>query len=589
MKKISKLFLAFAASFMMFSCSSDEPGGGTPDSSKGDVYATLTLSLPQGSRAATGDWNGNTNSEDGFEVGNDSENKVGTVLVVLASKDDAGNYTYISHNLAGDQQIIGGSSSRPTYNVQFETDKLKDYADQKVYVFAYCNPTAVLIEKANAGFQGGFTNLTGNAAGTTPETVWAKDAFMMANAEILESNLPSLDDMNKKFNSPSTPFNLGAVNVSRLAVRFDFKQTTIEPNKPNLYPIYLKKDNNQDELMGYVQLDGMALMNQANEFYYLPRVSADGTNTGATLCGVETALNWVVSPNADKKIALPENSDTGNPLDLTWFKENYTNNIGEVLSDGKRVMNLSLLPYEAIGINLGADDDENWSDKDNPSFDKTGYMIWKYTTENTLPAIRAQRKDATTGVAFKGHIIGVEGSALETAIKSGKTLYAYAGVIYGNIDNVKAFIKTAENASHPFTVAIKATANIVGDVTDEKVIEKIDALVDANLATAASNGITIYKNSGSQEAPVYNVYYPYYNRHFDNENVNVMDIMEFAVVRNNIYKLKVDNILQFGHPGDPGDDPDPEDPDDPDETPKVYFRLQVKVLPWVVRVNNIIL
>ena len=66
-----------------------------------------------------------------------------------------------------------------------------------------------------------------------------------------------------------------------------------------------------------------------------------------------------------------------------------------------------------------------------------------------------------------------------------------------------------------------------------------------------------------------------------------MAAMEFATVRNNIYKLSINSILEFGHPGKPGDDPDPDEPNDPDETPKTYFRVQVRVLPWVVRVNNI--
>lgn len=68
-----------------------------------------------------------------------------------------------------------------------------------------------------------------------------------------------------------------------------------------------------------------------------------------------------------------------------------------------------------------------------------------------------------------------------------------------------------------------------------------------------------------------------------------MRAMEFATVRNNVYKLYVEKINQFGHPGNPDDDPDPEDPDDPDESDKVYFKVSVRVLPWVVRVNNIIL
>ena len=69
-----------------------------------------------------------------------------------------------------------------------------------------------------------------------------------------------------------------------------------------------------------------------------------------------------------------------------------------------------------------------------------------------------------------------------------------------------------------------------------------------------------------------------------------MGPMEFAVVRNNVYKLCVDKIAKFGHPN-PDDvdpiDPDPENPEDPDESINYYFTVTVKVLPWVVRVNHI--
>ena len=65
-----------------------------------------------------------------------------------------------------------------------------------------------------------------------------------------------------------------------------------------------------------------------------------------------------------------------------------------------------------------------------------------------------------------------------------------------------------------------------------------------------------------------------------------MGPMEFAVVRNNVYKLAVTNISKFGHPEN-GIDPDPVDPTDPDEVAEYYFTVAVKVLPWTVRVNNI--
>ena len=63
--------------------------------------------------------------------------------------------------------------------------------------------------------------------------------------------------------------------------------------------------------------------------------------------------------------------------------------------------------------------------------------------------------------------------------------------------------------------------------------------------------------------------------------------MEFATVRNNVYKLSVTKVSDFGHTNDPKDDPDPENPEDPDETPKTYFQVSCRVLPWIVRINNI--
>lgn len=85
----------------------------------------------------------------------------------------------------------------------------------------------------------------------------------------------------------------------------------------------------------------------------------------------------------------------------------------------------------------------------------------------------------------------------------------------------------------------------------------------------------------------YYTYYYYWNRHNDNLDNNVMGIMEFAVVRNNVYKLAVTKIGRFGHPDPTDPDPDPEDPDDPDESENYYFNVTVKVLPWTVRINNI--
>ena len=115
---------------------------------------------------------------------------------------------------------------------------------------------------------------------------------------------------------------------------------------------------------------------------------------------------------------------------------------------------------------------------------------------------------------------------------------------------------------------------------------------------APKEGITIYKASNEamgHEATDgseangwgYYCYYFYWNRHNDNSKSGLMGPMEFATVRNNVYKLAVTKISQFGHPRVKTFDPDPVDENDPDEDPMAYIQVQVEVLPWVVRVNEI--
>lgn len=165
-------------------------------------------------------------------------------------------------------------------------------------------------------------------------------------------------------------------------------------------------------------------------------------------------------------------------------------------------------------------------------------------------------------------------------MKAGNDIYAYGGVIYGNLQMLKKVVKgdKSNTLADSFMKAWGLT-----ELTDEA----IDA-VTTDLAES-KNGFAIYSATTENDDNKYYMYYVYYNRHNNNGDNNAMGPMEFATVRNNIYKLAVTAINRIGHPGNPGDDPDPEKPDDPDESSKVYFRVQVRVLPWVVRVNNIIL
>lgn len=362
--------------------------------------------------------------------------------------------------------------------------------------------------------------------------------FWMTNAEVAQQiTLPN--DLSP-YTQPQTPLNLGTHKVERSMARFDYKAV----NTGNVYNLNTVN----------VTLTEAAVINQSKAFYMLRRVSADGTNANWAVGGTETTTNYVVDTDYAAKAggytaAQVENFDAhmNNPGSWTW----------------KSLTGLK---------------DDNW--EGTPAQGEhalDGYQILQYAKENTLPNINAQEKGLTTAIVFKGKITAAEtaSNALKAAITTGtETIYVFNNVMYGNWATVTAASDTS--------ATLKAAVN--------QVTTGIAALPEG--ATNAQKA-EVYAQAGfTGYSPVnkeYYTYYYYYNRHNDNLQPYTMGPMEFAVVRNNVYKLCVDSIAKFGHPTPGGNDPDPdpEDPNDPDESVNYYFNVTVKVLPWVVRVNHI--
>lgn len=74
----------------------------------------------------------------------------------------------------------------------------------------------------------------------------------------------------------------------------------------------------------------------------------------------------------------------------------------------------------------------------------------------------------------------------------------------------------------------------------------------------------------------YRCYYKYWIRHLDNMNNTEMGVMEFAVVRNNLYRMLITGVSDLG-------DGTPEIiPDTPDEG-ETYLKVVLNVKPWIVR------
>ena len=289
-------------------------------------------------------------------------------------------------------------------------------------------------------------------------------------------------------------------------------------------------------------LTDAALINQSKAHYMFRRVTADAnTSSAVTVGGVEIPTNWVVDTDWGNKVAA--NFDAQLEAPSTW--------------DWTSLASLTT-------------DDQYDGD----------YKIWCYAKENTIPGTTAQKHNVSTGVVFKGELTAGEtaSDAVKTAMAAGKRIYVFNNVLYGAWKDVKA---AAETGTDPTLQAAynQAATGVAADA-------------EPTGAAAAAAGFTGYS---AKDGKYYNYYYCW-NRHNDNLDPYTMGIMEFAVVRNNVYKLAVDKIKRFGHPTppdptnpdpDPEPDPDPVDPDDPDESVNYYFNVTVKVLPWTVRINNI--
>lgn len=548
MKRWSYLFMAMGIATAFSACSDEvdlsaNNGGGTEESTS-QVFMQFNLELPAVSRSTTQPEGG---SDAGVEIGKDYENQVSEVLVVIT---DATDDKFITGSTVTNLIPTGNNT---TYVVPFNTNKLVDYVGDPVNIYVYCNPTKELKEKLEKE-EDIDVDASYTLTSATDETIWSITKgttdnekighFLMTNADNdYERTLPANLD---NYKVESNPFDLKTIKVERAAARFDYKSTVTDET-------YTLMEDEEGKPEVTVTLTDMALVNLSKEFYYLRRVSADGTSTSATIGETETNTNYVVDTDYNWKSGST----------ITDYSDHffYVYNQNSASAD---------YTWTSISSLTNNDDDNNnsW----NTDNSKGDYKIWRYATENTIPAqVSNQKKGITTGVAFKGEIKGVS-EGMKTLLNGTNTVYVFDNILWGTWDNVKTAAEAKE--SDKTTLSNPSLSAAYNKATKEGYTD----------AKAVAAGFTIFRPNTTGK---YEVLYYYWNRHNDNNNNGSMGPMEFAVVRNNVYKLSVTGVDKFGHPTDPDDDPDPENPEDPDEEDDVYFKVAVEVLPWVVRINNI--
>lgn len=664
------MLLCGALSFMA-ACSNEIDAPDTPNKGHGQagdgVYMALDITLPSsnGSRSETTD-NGYGESTNGTELGQDEENNVQQVLIVLARYSDN---AFISSGVVSSSKLtpitnINGYKSVAKIDKTEISEFYNKSNSREVSVFVFCNPTKELLDIVDTTplLDTEWTNSicelnVGNGQTEKNTSIWADNSFLMSNSEIAQRTLPATMEEWTKYNTEATAFDLsgvnssgsdteidnsstrgrGSVKVERAVARFDFKDGSELGN--NTYNVIYTVDDAHNQIPLFnVQLSRIGLANLNKKFYYLPRVSENGQNTGAKLCGAEISTNYVVSPNAaafDKPVTSGFDTYFNYPFftipegatEPTYnYNEWYFNNISDVLGSKK-------------------------NDKSKE------YKIWRYITENTVPAQNTnQTMSRTTMIIFKGKLVP-DAAAFESTDENTKTLaermgdgtdahpctltgnpdkdpaiYYFNNSIYFGWDNLrKAAIASAielkdnvpvvdengqlvnvrrstslylavfgDGCMGEFTWGTKTyndspegmsvdenSANYLYEAwlandTDEKAYMAMKNAITSQLITIYESSVDPVLGAG------YYFYYYYKNRHNDNLDNGTMGTMEFATVRNNVYKLAVTKIGALGHPRIPENDPDKPTPDTPDESDDIYITVTCRVLPWIVRVNNIV-
>lgn len=642
-KNWSIFFIGMLAMCTIAGCSGNELNGSNepevyPGHPEDAVYMNVNIQLPVGGKNTRSSTDSDSDddygtSTDGTEVGKDYENKVNGVLIVLADASNnfiaAGEHNslpVVREGIVNTTQKINKSALAAYYG----NGTLGAGKDQ-VNLYVFCNPTMELkqiFEKSGTDSKwiDEIATLEEKPNGTTTgAAVWGgndhKAGFLMATASSKDINkqIPknftdwdnfttennAFDFSGKNTLSNGTEIgNIGNIRVERVVARFDFKDGS--PSKDQTYVI-AEKDNKPTLK---VKLNKMALINMSKHFYYLRRVSDNGLANNVEICGTEydsgQSCNFVVDTDAEQK-----NGDINASYPFADYfnfclghQDNNTWSIDETARDQWYTSLISDV------IKKDEDNDDKW----NNNHSRDGYRIWRYATENTIPGMNKQENGISTGIVFKGKIQVTTDApqALQDAINKATgdsnadaILYAYSNQLYVSWTEVRKAALDA-TANEEFKKAVFGTPkntpsetvysddtkspdylwNIWHNVKGHNDAAALSAFKE--VATNKDHQFTLYQSSEDKnDGAGYYCYYFYWNRHNDNGNNGVMGPMEFAVVRNNVYKLSVVDINRLGHPRLSENDPDPVDPGTPDEKGDIYLKLSVEVLPWVVRINDI--
>lgn len=510
-------------------------------------YVSLSFASPQGAPTRSNPTGGETG--DGHETGQDYENTITSAVAFFYQGSGADGV-----NSDGSTQIMAvatfnvGSPTEPGNGIDRKyttTPQQVDLDDGTYNVLLVANP--------GADWWTGQSLKLADVRDHIHTAAWTASGsdysdFVMTSAADAMLTLNSNPESN-----PAT----AEVNVERMAARLDYKA---EASYTCTDPAYTGAT---------VEITGAALVNNLTAgSYLLKRVADDVNGTNLSYLGNETvdengvATNYVLDPWTAVKTSTNNSFTIGGEANKT-AKDLY----------GEWFGNISQNPND-------------WADYVQPGTEVTvGTEKWQrigYTLENTTAAEEAGKR-YSTGVVFKAKF-HPQGVANYT---DGETFFEYGTKIYASMENmmknfygskfdelddlikkcatwgdVKQFITSTLLTNDPSGYN-KYLEGLAEGKDDTEAVSDAFSLTWSNYMlnecgySKDENGKVVLdqndkvtrialKPYGTRTYEDATCYYTWWVRHSNDNDDTKKGIMEYAIVRNNIYKLTVESVYSLG-------------------------------------------
>ncbi len=573
--------LLAAAAFAGAACSSEEPvgldGAGSGASGSGvPAYVSLRLTAPSSAAEKRANPAGGEIG-DGSETGQTNENAICTVTAFfypsIYSFDDANDRQNVTMVQFGEDQITevtppsGGTVERAYQTAAVDVD----LEPGTYHVLAIVNggdevegwtQGTLNLERLRERARTSAWTVTAGGNGAASEY----SDFVMSSAE--EASI-TIEESNSSAEHPAT----AEISVERLAARVDY------------CPV---NDFDVEDKTGTVTITGLALANNLTRGeYYFKRVTENSALDGTVhYLGGETAdadgagINYVLDPWTDLK--------TDRNKDGNHFPPDAETEAGSLLASALYAPghyfptdcqnNAAFWSENAVqGIALDADANGDT------------YYLAAYTMENTLPA-DAPLENYATAAVFKAIFqpAGLTADGGNYNYKEGDTFFEWNGALYLDLADIMNTYN--ENGTFATSQTALATAStwddvrqILGTLTQadptgyyEWLSAQITAAAEGSTlqpaaltwehymaetfgySRAAGAGAVIDQQGHDTQAELVvaaggirtyrhsECYYTWFIKHAEDSDPDAQGVMEYGIVRNNIYKLKVNSVKGLG-------------------------------------------